>query len=109
MAPAAYGRGVPVKPVWHCSVRAAPDDPVLTDAEWSQIAADVVAAAGIAPTGDDGACRWAAVRHADDHIHVAAVLARQDGGGVRLWHDYPKVRQACLETEQRLSLMQRRK
>src|SRR6266513_1822845 len=27
------------KPVWHCSVRAAPEDRVLSDAEWAQAAA----------------------------------------------------------------------
>ena len=27
------------KPVWHCSVRAAPGDRMLSDAEWAQVAA----------------------------------------------------------------------
>ena len=27
------------KPVWHCSVRAAPEDRMLSDAEWAQVAA----------------------------------------------------------------------
>ena len=27
------------KPVWHCSVRAAPEDRLLSDAEWAQVAA----------------------------------------------------------------------
>ena len=26
------------KPVWHCAVRAAPEDPILTDAQWARIA-----------------------------------------------------------------------
>jgi hypothetical protein len=41
----------------------------------------IVAAAGIALTGDTEACRWVAVRHTDDHIHVVATVAtlvRQD-------------------------------
>ncbi|WP_405506733.1 relaxase/mobilization nuclease domain-containing protein [Streptomyces purpurascens] len=64
--------------VWHCSVRAAPDDPILTDDQWADIARRIVAATGIDP--DDGAgCRWAAVRHADDHIHIIATLVREDG------------------------------
>ena len=29
---------------------------------------------GIARRDDPGGCRWVAVRHADDHIHIAAVL-----------------------------------
>src|SRR5450755_3030031 len=27
------------KPVWHCAVRAAPEDRLLSDAEWAQVAA----------------------------------------------------------------------
>ncbi|WP_369357896.1 relaxase/mobilization nuclease domain-containing protein [Streptomyces sp. cg2] len=68
----------PDKHVWHCSVRAAPDDRILTDAEWGDIARRTVAATGIDP-GDGAGCRWAAVRHADDHIHIIATLVREDG------------------------------
>ncbi|MFF5971478.1 relaxase/mobilization nuclease domain-containing protein [Streptomyces sp. NPDC012769] len=68
----------PATHVWHASVRAAPGDRTLTDSEWASIARRVVAATGIDP--DDGAgCRWAAVRHADDHIHLIATLVREDG------------------------------
>ena len=69
----------PDKHVWHCSVRTAPDDPILTDAQWADIARRIVHATGIAPEGDDAACRWIAVRHADDHIHILATKVRQDG------------------------------
>ncbi|MFG2704831.1 relaxase/mobilization nuclease domain-containing protein [Streptomyces sp. NPDC048386] len=68
----------PEQHVWHCSVRAAPDDPVLTDDQWADIARRIVAATGIDP-GDGAGCRWAAVRHADDHIHIIATLVREDG------------------------------
>ncbi|MEU6285663.1 relaxase/mobilization nuclease domain-containing protein [Streptomyces sp. NPDC047028] len=68
----------PAKHVWHCSVRAAPDDPVLSDEQWGDIARRMVAATGIDP-GDGAGCRWAAVRHADDHIHIIATLVREDG------------------------------
>lgn len=68
----------PEKHVWHCSVRAAPDDPILSDEQWGDIARRVVAATGIDP-GDGAGCRWAAVRHADDHIHIIATLVREDG------------------------------
>lgn len=69
----------PVKHVWHCSVRAAKGDRILTDTQWAQIARRIVAATGIAPEGDGAGCRWAAVRHADDHIHIIATLVREDG------------------------------
>ncbi|MFI2634360.1 relaxase/mobilization nuclease domain-containing protein [Streptomyces collinus] len=69
---------LPDKHVWHCSVRAAPDDPILSDEQWGDIARRTVAATGIDP-GDGAGCRWAAVRHADDHIHIIATLVREDG------------------------------
>ncbi|NEC91200.1 relaxase/mobilization nuclease domain-containing protein [Streptomyces sp. SID12501] len=68
----------PDEHVWHCSVRAAPDDPILSDEQWGDIARRIVAATGIDP-GDGAGCRWAAVRHADDHIHIIATLVREDG------------------------------
>ncbi|WP_055628961.1 relaxase/mobilization nuclease domain-containing protein [Streptomyces hirsutus] len=68
----------PDKHVWHCSVRAAPDDPILSDGQWAEIARRMVAATGIDP-GDGAGCRWAAVRHAEDHIHLVASLVREDG------------------------------
>ncbi|MFJ6568793.1 relaxase/mobilization nuclease domain-containing protein [Streptomyces sp. NPDC091292] len=68
----------PEKHVWHCSVRAAPDDPILTDEQWADISRRIVAATGIDP-GDGAGCRWAAIRHADDHIHIIATLIREDG------------------------------
>ncbi|NGO70729.1 relaxase/mobilization nuclease domain-containing protein, partial [Streptomyces boncukensis] len=73
------GDKAPQHIVWHCPVRAAPEDPILTDAQWADIAHRIVAAASIAPDGDEEACRWVAVRHAEDHIHIAATLVRQDG------------------------------
>ncbi|MGW1194475.1 relaxase/mobilization nuclease domain-containing protein [Streptomyces sp. NPDC002536] len=77
----------PAKHVWHLSVRAAPEDPVLSDEQWGAIARRMVAATGIAPDGGDAACRWAAVRHADDHIHIIATLVREDGRRPRLNND----------------------
>ena len=61
--------------------------------------------AGIAEHGDRGGPRWVAVRHAEDHIHIAVVLVRQDTGR-RFWphHDYPKLRAAARRIEQRLGL-----
>ncbi|BCM65698.1 hypothetical protein EASAB2608_01032 [Streptomyces sp. EAS-AB2608] len=77
----------PARHVWHLSVRAAPEDPVLSDEQWGEIARRMVSATGIAPDGDAAACRWAAVRHADDHIHIIATLAREDGRQARLNND----------------------
>jgi hypothetical protein len=92
------------KPVWHCSVRTAPEDRVLSDGEWAQVAAGVMHRTGLAPQGDDLGVRWVAVRHALDHIHIVATLARQDGGKPSTWNDFYRVREACQDAERRFGL-----
>ncbi|GCD41817.1 relaxase/mobilization nuclease domain-containing protein [Streptomyces paromomycinus] len=92
----------PGKHVWHLSVRNAAEDRPLTDEEWGDIARRMVAAAGIDDPDHDGAgCRWAAVRHADDHIHIVATLVREDGYKPDLDRDAARVQAAAraLETE----------
>jgi hypothetical protein len=90
--------------VWHCALRAAPGDRRLSDGEWRELAEDVMDRTGIASHGDDGGCRWVAVRHGEDHIHLVAVLARQDGRGVRRSWDFRRLREACHRAEQRYGL-----
>ena len=97
------GPGYP-KPVWHCAVRAAPGDRLLSDAEWAQVAAAIMDKTGLASEGDDLGVRWVAVRHATDHIHLVATLARQDGTRPKIWNDFYRVREACREAEQRCGL-----
>ncbi|MFD8814692.1 relaxase/mobilization nuclease domain-containing protein [Streptomyces sp. NPDC059627] len=77
MALAKHAR--PAKHVWHTSVRADPGDRILSDEEWAGIARRIVAATGIDPGDGQSGCRWAAVRHADDHIHIVATLVTEDG------------------------------
>nr|WP_237514560.1 relaxase/mobilization nuclease domain-containing protein [Streptomyces sp. SID4945] len=93
------GDKAPKDTVWHCPVRAAPEDPVLTDAQWADIARRMVAAAGIALEGDDEACRWVAVRHAEDHIHIAATLVRQDGRRPERGYDQRAVQREARKIE----------
>ncbi|WP_032795894.1 relaxase/mobilization nuclease domain-containing protein, partial [Streptomyces sp. HCCB10043] len=78
----------PKQHVWHCSLRTAPGDRILEDGEWADIARRVVAATGIAPADDPDSCRWIAVRHAPDHIHIAATKVRGDLRSARHWNDY---------------------
>ena len=92
------------KPVWHCSVRAAPEDRLLSDAEWAQVAAQIMDRTGLAPEGDDLGVRWVAIRHAADHVHIVATLARQDAIRPRIWNDFYRVREACQDAEARLGL-----
>ncbi|MEH0471770.1 mobilization protein [Streptomyces sp. B21-097] len=89
----------PKNHVWHLSVRAAPEDPVLSDGDWAAIARRMVAATGIAPGGDEQACRWAAVRHADDHIHIIATLVRDDGRRPRLHNEARRAQAECRRIE----------
>ena len=92
------------KPVWHCAIRAAPEDPTLSDAEWALVAERVMHRTRLAPDGDDLGVRWVAVRHTADHIHIVAILARQDGARPRIWNDYYRVREACHDAERRFRL-----
>jgi len=59
---------------------------------------------GLAPRSDDDAVRWIAVRHAQDHIHIVATLARQDGIRPRIWNDFYRIREACQAAERRYGL-----
>lgn len=92
------------KPVWHCSLRTAPTDRRLDDAEWDVVVREVLDRTGLAPKDDDGGCRWVAVRHAEDHVHVVVTLARQDGRRVSTSNDFYRVGEACRAMEQRFGL-----
>jgi hypothetical protein len=50
-------------------------------------------------------CRWIAVRHADDHIHlVATLVSERTGRRVYPRNDFPKLREACQRLEKELGL-----
>jgi hypothetical protein len=93
------------KPVWHCSMRTAPEDRMLSDAEWAGIARDVVHRTGLCPRGEeDDAVRWIAIRHGPDHVHLVAMLARQDRTRPRIVNERYRVRDACIAAERRYGL-----
>ncbi|MFF2503531.1 relaxase/mobilization nuclease domain-containing protein [Streptomyces sp. NPDC058067] len=94
----------PARHVWHCPVRTAPGDRYLTDAEWAEVARRIVHATGIAEYGDDKACRWIAVRHADDHIHIVATLKREDGRSPRRHEDGIRAQAECRNIEKEWGL-----
>jgi hypothetical protein len=50
---AALGKRAYARPVWHCSMRAAPDDRMLSDDEWAQIAHEVLDRTGLSPYGQE--------------------------------------------------------
>ncbi|MFI1715647.1 relaxase/mobilization nuclease domain-containing protein [Streptomyces litmocidini] len=98
------GDRAPAKHVWHCSVRTAPGDRRLSDEEWNAVAQRIVHATGIAPDGDPDGCRWIAVRHAEDHIHIVATLVRGDLRNPRLNYDFNKAQAVCRRIEQEMGL-----
>ncbi|MCI2238118.1 hypothetical protein MO973_09685 [Paenibacillus sp. TRM 82003] len=89
----------PSTSVWHCSLRLAPEDRQLSNAEWDHVARTVLDRVGLAPRDDADGCRWVAVRHAEDHIHLAVTLARQDGQPARTRNDFYAVGAACRDLE----------
>lgn len=87
---AAGGRGQQLtKAVWRTSLRAAPQDRTLTDAEWGQIAERYITAMGLAGHP------WTATRHGDDHIHLTASRVSWEGRVASLSHDFAKAQSAC--------------
>ncbi|MGA5632547.1 relaxase/mobilization nuclease domain-containing protein [Streptomyces lydicamycinicus] len=98
------GAKAPARHVWHCSVRTDPRDRMLTDAEWNTVAQRLVAATGIAPEGDPDGCRWVAVRHADDHIHILATMVRGDLRNPRMNYDFKKAQAECRRIEKEWGL-----
>jgi len=93
------------RPVWHCALRAAPEDKTLSDDEWAQIAHDVMDRTALSRYGEeDDAVRWIAVRHAQDHIHLVVMLARQDGRRPAVRNDRYRVRDACRAAEREYGL-----
>jgi len=108
---AAAGVGADKKPVYHLIVAAKKDpetgamvDRYLSDGQWRDIAETYMDRIGLAPRGDDLAVRWVAVRHADDHVHVVATLARQDGRRVFPRNDFWRAGEASREVEAKYGL-----
>lgn len=94
----------PKKHVWHLSVRNGSEDRILSDEEWGDVARRMVAAAGIDTPEEGAGCRWAAVRHADDHIHIVATLVREDGYKPDLDNDANRVQAQARALEAELGL-----
>jgi hypothetical protein len=102
---AALGKWGYARPVWHCSMRTAPGDKLLSDDEWAAIAHDVMHRTGLSRYGqEDDGVRWVAIRHAGDHVHIVTMLARQDRTKPSVHNERYRVRDACLAAEQRYGL-----
>ena len=104
--PLARWRRAPDKPVWHCAVRAAPGDPDLGDGAWMAIAEEIMHRTGLSRRGEEGTgVRWVAVHHGSNHIHIVAVLARQDGRRAALHNDYYRIGEALRDMEAEYGLV----
>lgn len=64
------------KPVWQCSLRNAPGDRTLSDAQWAEAGQRFAESMGFEEHP------WVMVRHGDDHVHL--VVSRVDFEG-QLW------------------------
>jgi hypothetical protein len=93
-----------VRPVYHLAISAAAHDRYLSDQEWADIVGEYLHRIALAPRGEQEAVRWVAVRHADNHVHVVATLARQDGRRVWPRNDFYRAREASLAVENRYGL-----
>jgi len=107
----AAGVGPDKRPVYHLVIAAKKDpetgvmvDPYLSDAQWRDISEEYVDRLGLAPRGDELGVRWVAVRHADDHVHVVATLARQDGRRVFPRNDFWRAGEASRDVEAKYGL-----
>ncbi|MFB7171892.1 relaxase/mobilization nuclease [Streptomyces sp. NPDC056254] len=65
--------------ILHITAHLHPLDRELNHAEWSEIGYRIARVAGIAPPGDDAACRWIAVQGQPGRLDVVANLIRADG------------------------------
>lgn len=86
------------RPIWHMSLRCAPEDRTLSNAEWRSAIQEMGERMG-----------WAQhphviVRHADDHVHVVVSRVNHDGA---IWvgkNDARAAQQARQHVEKRLGL-----
>ena len=102
-----------LKCVYHLTIAAAKDrdsgaplDRTLSDQQWADIAREYMDRIGLARREQDTGVRWVAVRHAGDHVHVVATLARQDGRRPRLQNDRYRSMEASRFVENKYGLVE---
>jgi hypothetical protein len=102
---AALGNRAPDKYVWHCVIRAAPDDPDLGGGAWMDITAEIMHRTGLSVRGHEHeGVRWVAVHHGDNHVHILATLARQDGHRAHAGNGYYRIGEALRDVERKYGL-----
>ncbi|MEU4347032.1 hypothetical protein [Streptomyces sp. NPDC023838] len=81
--------------IFHVAVRLHPADRDLRPPEWAEIAQRLTRVTGLAPAGDERACRWVALQARPGRLDVIANLIRADGA----WARQPWPLQEVLRTE----------
>ena len=84
--------------VWHCSLSLCPEQGVLSDEQWQQLAEEFLDRMEL---GDH---RWLAIRHGltenrGDHVHLVVQLVGEDGNAANVHNDQPRAQKVCGELE----------
>jgi len=95
--------------VWHVSLSNPAGDRVLRDAEWADIAEDLMNRLGFSAGPGRAPCPWVAIHHGasaegNDHIHIAVSLVREDGTKGSVHNDRINVGRACSHYERTYGL-----
>jgi hypothetical protein len=95
--------------VWHVSLSNPAGDRVLSDAEWADIAEDLMNRLGFSGGPGRAPCPWVAIHHGasaegNDHIHIAVSLVREDGTKASIHNDRINVGRACSRYERTYGL-----
>jgi len=94
------------RPVWHASLRLAPQDRALSDDEWDRGVAVFLDRMGFLDPARPGRdTPYVAVRHAEDHVHVVAGTVRFDGTRANTYLDYSRSHAAARAVETELGLV----
>lgn len=102
---AAIGKRAPYLYVWHCVLRAAPEDTDLGDGAWHDVTARIMDRIGLSVLGrEHEGVRWIAVHHGDNHVHIVATLARQDGRRASINNLYWRISEALRDIEREYGL-----
>lgn len=96
--------------VYHLTFSNPVGDRELSDAEWSGIATEAMDRLGFTTAGSGKApCPWVAIHHGrsaegNDHLHVAVMLVREDGGVAAVSFDHRKLQGLAKDFEARYGL-----
>jgi hypothetical protein len=94
------------QPVWHASLRLAPEDRGLSDAEWARASETFLRRVGFLDERHPGRdTPFVAVRHGDDHVHLVVSRVRFDGTVARDSFDYCRAHQGARAVEAELGLV----